>query len=132
MRALLAEHEKIRIVPYYVKTHANVYRQVVSGQVAAGGTIGMVLAKERPELQSQLRVLYETPPTYPHPLAVHPRVPLPQREALQQAFLALPRISGGAALLAAIQIPVPVKTTYADYAPLERLGLERYVILKEN
>jgi hypothetical protein len=25
-----------------------------------------------------------------------------------------------------------VKATYADYAPLEKLGLERYVVLKED
>jgi ABC-type phosphate/phosphonate transport system substrate-binding protein len=63
---------------------------------------------------------------------VHPRVPAKLREALQQAFIALGSRADAAPLLDGIQIPVPVKATYADYAPLEKLGLERYVVLKED
>lgn len=132
MRALLAETLKMRIAPLYVKSHANVYRQVVNGRLPAGGGLRMTLTREPAELQAQLRVIYETPPVYSHPIAVHPRLPVAQRSALQQAFLALGQESGGAVMLVAIQIPVPVSSSYADYAPLAKLGLERFVDLHKD
>jgi phosphonate transport system substrate-binding protein len=132
MRALLAEQVRIRFTPVYRSTHSNVFRHVINGQAQAGGVIRQTLEREPPEVREQLRILYETPPAFPHPVVVHPRVPAKLREALQQAFIALGSRADAAPLLDGIQIPVPVKATYADYAPLEKLGLERYVVLKED
>lgn len=130
MRALLSEDAKIHFTPVYVKTHSNVFRHVLSGRALAGGAVQQTLDTENPEVQAQLRILYETPAVYPHPIAVHPRVPPEIREALQKAFAALAANGRGNALLDAIQIPSPVKASYSEYAPLEKLGLERYVVLK--
>ena len=132
MRALLVEQARIRFTPVYRSTHSNVFRHVINGQAQAGGVIRQTLEREPPEVREQLRVLYETPPAFPHPVVVHPRLPVNVREALQQAFIALGSRADAAHLLDGIQIPVPVKASYADYAPLEKLGLERYVVLKED
>lgn len=132
MRALLTEQARIRYTAVYRTTHSNVFRHVINGQAQAGGVIRQTFDREPPEVREQLRILYETPPAFPHPVAVHPRVPAKLRDALQQAFVALGSRPETAPLLNAIQIPFPVKAGYADYAPLEKLGLERYVVLKED
>lgn len=132
MRALLTEEQKINFTPQYVTTHSNVFRNVIIGRAQAGGAIRDTLEQETPELQAQLRVLYETPSTYSHPVTAHPRVPTQAREALLQAFLKLGANPAFASLLKAIQIPTPAKADFKEYAPLGKLGLERFVVIKNQ
>ena len=129
MRALLTNEQKIHFNPEYVGTHTNVYLHVITGRVQAGGGVRNTLVKETPELQAQLRVLYETPDTYSHPIATHPRVPAQVREALLQAFLKLGANPAFAEQLKAILIPKPVTADFKEYAPLEKLGLEKFVVI---
>ncbi len=131
MRALLTHEQKIHFKPEYVTTPGNVFRHLISGRAQAGGANRQTLAQETPELQAQLRVLYETPSVYPHPIATHPRVPAQVREALRQAFLKLGANPAFASRLLAIQIPKPVEASFKDYAPLEKLGLEKFVIINK-
>lgn len=129
MRALLTEQSKIRVEPQYVGSHSNVYRNVILGFAAAGGGINFTLKNEPPEVREQLRVIYETPKTAAHPLAVHPRVPPAHRQAVLNALLKMTRDPAAQALLDNVQLSKPVQADYArDYAPLEKLGLEQYVI----
>lgn len=129
IRALLAEREKIRIVPVYVKTHANAFRHVATGKAAAAGGIAATLAEEPEELRAALRVLLETPDVAPHPLSAHPRVPEAIRRAVVETLLAMTRDTGGQSLLKDIQLPNPVRADHArDYQPLEKYGLEKYVV----
>ncbi len=130
LRALLTEEHKIHFTPEYVTTQSNVFRNVLIGRTQAGGAITHTLAQETPELQAQLRILYETPSAYPHPIAAHPRVPAQAREAVLQAFLKLGANPAFAEQLKAIQIPTPVKADLKDYAPFEKLGLERFVVIE--
>lgn len=130
MRALLTTQAGIRFNPTYQTTHSNVYRHVIAGRAAAGGGVRRTLESEPPEVREQLRVLYETPEAFPHPLAAHPRVGAQARQAIQAAFIAMGNSAEGKALLAAIQIPEPTRAAYADYRGLNELGLEHYVVLK--
>lgn len=130
MRALLTEEQNIQFKPEYMTTHSNVFRNVIIGRVQAGGAIRQTLEQESPELQAQLRVLYETPATYSHPLSAHPRIPIQVREAIQQAFLKLGANPAFADQLKAIHIAKPAKADFKDYAPLDKLGLERFVVIK--
>lgn len=130
MRALLTERARIRFTPVYRTTHSNVYRHVLSGQAQAGGAIQQTLDKEAPEVRESLRILYETPAAHSHPIVVHPRVPIKIRQALQQAFLNLAARTELAPLLKEIQIPSPVMASHEDYTALEKLGLERFIVLK--
>lgn len=129
MRALLAEQEGITIQPEYVRTHSNVYRHVVTGRARAGGGVRRTLEREPAGLQAQLQVLYETPKTFPHPVAVHPRVPGELRSAIQAALVDLGSDPDGRALMQAVQMPSPTAATYADYADLAALGLARFVVV---
>lgn len=127
IRAALDER-RIPIQPVFVGTHSNVYRAVALGDVAAGGGVNNTLLRERPELQRSLRVLLETPGYAGHPLAALRRVPEPVRRRLLLAFQLQRQSPEGRQLLQRVQLPDPVAASYArDYAPIQRLGLERFV-----
>lgn len=130
MRALLTREQNIHFKPEYVTTHSNVFRNVIVGRAQAGGAIRQTLEQESPALQAQLRILYETPAAYSHPISAHPRVPAQVREALLQAFLKMGANPAFADQLKAIQIAKPVKADFMDYAPLETLDLERFVVIR--
>jgi phosphonate transport system substrate-binding protein len=126
MRALLKREKGLEFTTKYVKTHPNVIRGVVRGEGIAGGMVNATLLAETPELQSKVKVIYETPPVPPHPIAVHPRVDAKTREAITATILtyikANPHVGDD------IQIPNPVRADYArDYKPLENLGLETFL-----
>lgn len=133
MRALLEDKEKIRFRASYLSTHANVYRHVILGRVAAGGGVNQTLEREPPETQRALRVIYVTPPVPPHPLSAHPRLPAAEREALVRAILALGQRDDGRALLQRVDLAEPLRADHRrDYEPLERLRLERYAAEPER
>ena len=131
MRALLTQEQNIQFESQYVATHSNVFRNVIIGRAQAGGAIRKTLEQESPALQAQLRVLYETPAVYSHPVSAHPRIPAHVREALLQAFLKTGANPAFADQLKAIQIAKPVQTDFKDYAPLEKLDLERFIVIKQ-
>lgn len=128
MRAHLAARG-IGIESTYVKTHKNAYRHVITGHAVAAGGVMQTLKSEPDEVRDRLRVIYETPPAAPHPLAVHPRVPVPVQHAVREAMLGWTMAAPELALLAGIGLAEPMRADYArDYAPLEQLGLQRFVI----
>jgi len=132
MRALLQEKAKIRFTPSFFGTHGNVYRHVILGDVAAGAGVNVTFARERAEIRDELRVLYETPGTAPHPLCAHPRIPADLREAVTKAVLELGKNENGRTLLKRIDILQPVRATYArDYRPLEKLDLKKFTVPTE-
>ena len=131
MRALI-DAAAVRIEPNYVKTHGNVYRRVALGEFAAGGGINQTFNDQTPEIRAQLRILYQTSGAAPHPVMVHPRVPQLLRERIVGAFLNLAKDNVGRALLKEVLIPKPVAADYMrDYAPLEQLHLDNYLVLEK-
>jgi phosphonate transport system substrate-binding protein len=131
MRAYLTEVAKIRFEPVFVKTHANVYRQVLLGDVAAGGGVNQTFNDLPEEMRAGLRILHETANAAPHPLAAHPRVPSEFRRALRQAFIGLTETPEGRAMLKEMRMPDPIEADYdRDYRPLDSLRLEKYVVLE--
>jgi len=133
MRAILFEENHISFNPVYVGSHQNVYRHVLLGEADAGGGIKRTLNKESNALRSNLNILFKTPEIAPHPLAAHPRVKAEVRKKIIAAILAMGADSESSKLLAAIQIPRPVKADYQrDYAGLEKLRLDRYYINREQ
>lgn len=129
MRALLERQHNVRFTPFYAKTHSNAYRHVIKGEAQAAGGVGSTLGAETPDVQSQLRVLYETPPAAPHPLAAHPRVSAEHRRCITEQLTAPDLPQATRDWLSAIQMPKPIPAMYTrDYQPLEKLALESYVV----
>jgi phosphonate transport system substrate-binding protein len=133
MRALLAEKENVRLRTVVAGNHQNVYRQVMMGQVAAGGGIQTTLDKEPQGVRDRLTILYATPETAPHAFAAHPRVSPDIRKRITEAFLSLGADPANASLFHATQITKPVAADYdRDYAHLQSLKLDRYLIRSEK
>ena len=129
VRALLSKQIKIRFRSYYLDTHSDVYRHVILGKAAAGGAVNTTLMRESADIRAQLRVLYKTPPSAPHPLSAHPRGPARDRRAIQTAVLRLGADPANRELLQDVLLPQPVKADYRkDYQALEKLGLEKFVV----
>lgn len=127
MRALLHSKLGIDILPRYVDTHANVYRNVLYKKALAGGGVNKTLHQEHPKMQERLRILYKTPGSASHPIAVHPRVPSILAQRVQQGILDMWQDKNERVLLEQVQLSAPVIADYQqDYAPLEKLGLEKY------
>lgn len=133
IRALLAERDKVSIRPSYVKTHSNAYRSVASGLSAAAGGINLTFEEEPAEIRNSLRILLETPGVAPHPLSAHPRMPGELRDLIRRALLGL--ASDPATRQAMDDIPwqdLVAADHDRDYRPLERFGLEKYVVKSEG
>lgn len=129
IRALLEKREGIKINPIYVKTHSNAYRHAATGLSAAAGGIESTLGEEPAEMQSALRVLLETPGVPPHPLSAHPRVPAATQRAVTDALLRMAADPTLKALFGDIPWTSVVRADYArDYKPLEKFGLDDYVV----
>jgi len=127
IRATLAL-EGVVYKPVYVKTHSNVYRSVIRGDVAAGGGIQSTLMAEPPELRAELRVLMETKRYTAHPFSANARVPVALQKQIQDAFLAIGQTSEGEKLLKGAQLTDPKVVTFqANYQPLKVLNLEKFV-----
>lgn len=132
MRALLTEKEGISFEPLYVGTHSNAYRQVLLGRTAACGGIYRTMNKESAAVRDNLRVIYEIPSTITHAVSAHPSVAVEVRKAVQRALLELSASEQGRRLLRAVFLPQPVAADYdRDYAPLQSLNLDSYVVLPD-
>lgn len=129
IRAMLEREYRLRYEAHFAQNHRNAVRQVLVGDSAAAGVVKTTFEMEPPQVQQDLRILYTTPPLAPHPLAVHPRVPLAQRQRIRDTLLAIATDPARSALLHAIQMPDPLPADYErDYAPLTRIGVERFVV----
>ena len=105
--------KRIDIHPVFVKTHGNVYRAVIAGDMPAGGGVNNTLASESKEVQAQLRVLYETQAYRPHPVLAHPKIPAVWRERVVAAFMGLTKDQAGQQLLDGVNLDQPIAVTYA-------------------
>lgn len=129
IRAELAK-KKINIQPVFVKTHGNVYRAVIAQDLLAGGGVNNTLESEAPEVQSQLRVLYETQAYTPHPVITHPSISEEVRQRFFNAMRKLMQDDEGRKLLDQVNLTQPMAVTYAKhYKALESLKLEKFLVL---
>ena len=129
IRALLSVKERLDYRPRYLATHTDVYRHVILGKAAAGGAVNTTLERETDSVRSQLRILYQTPASAPHPLSVHPRIAASVGQTLQAAIIALESDPTQREMLKGVQLMQPVQADYErDYQPLEKLGLEKFIV----
>lgn len=129
IRAELAK-KKVNIQPVFVKNHSNVYRAVIAQDMLAGGGVNNTLESEAPEVQSQLRVLYETQAYTPHPVITHPSISEEVRQRFLKAMLRLMQDDEGKKMLDQVNLTKPQAVTYAKhYKVLESLKLDKFLVL---
>jgi phosphonate transport system substrate-binding protein len=109
-----------------VKTHSSVYLNVANGLADAGGGVQKTFDEQGAQLRGALRILYRTRAMPSHPLAAHPRVAKPTREAVRDAVLQMSRTDEGRAMLARVPMTRPVAASMDDYAVMRSWGLEKY------
>jgi len=125
--------EGVLYEPVYLKTHSNVYRSVIRGDVVAGGGVQSTLMSEPAKLRAELRVLMETKPYTAHPFSANARIPVAIQKEIQEAFLAIEQTTAGRKLLIGSQLADPMKVTLeTNYQPLEALQLEKFVVRNAN
>ena len=130
IRSLLREKMKLPFQAKYVSGHDNVYRAIALGRYPAGGGVVRTLDREPEALRNKLKIIYETPGMAPHPIALHPRVPLAVKKAFIDTVLEMQNSLEGKALLKKIKLQKPVKVDYKrDYLPIEALALKMYAEL---
>ena len=128
IRATLSK-EGIPFEPVYVKTHSNVYRSVIRGDVEAGGGIQSTLMAEPPELKAELKTLMETKRYTSHPFSANARIPEHARKAIQNALIGMDQSTSGSELLKGAQLAKAIAVTYKqNYQSLEALQLEKFVV----
>lgn len=131
IRAVLEREFKVTFQAHYAGTHRNALRQVLTGDSAAACVVKTTLEQEKPEVRNGLRLIYTTPEIAAHPLAAHPRVPQSVRTAVVETLISMAQSPATQSMMAAIQIPNPVRADYiAEYAPLERLKIEKFVVIE--
>lgn len=94
----------VPVTPLSVGTHDSVYLGVARGFFPAGGGIRRTFDNCPLELRGQLRIVWESPPYTPHPLAAHPRVPRDSVKRIRQALLAMDGDPGGREILARLRM----------------------------
>ncbi|NQV83866.1 MAG: phosphate/phosphite/phosphonate ABC transporter substrate-binding protein [Rhodospirillales bacterium] len=130
IRTLLREREGISFKPLYVGSHENVYRNVANNISVAGGGVHRTLNREPEELRKHLRILFETPGMAPHPISVHPRVPVAVATAVIETTLKLQTTEAGQKMLKNLKIQKPVAADFLrDYQSIEELALKMYAPL---
>lgn len=132
IRAKLSEENPIKFTPKYLNNHNLVFKHVLLGHVAAGGTVNSALNDEEPEVRNQLTVLYQTPDTAPHPIGAHPRVPEQVRKAVVNSLINMQQDVEGRAMLKEVRMPNLTDANFKnDYQPLEKLNIQKYLVQED-
>ena len=113
----------IAVTPHYVGSHDSVYLSVAKGYFPAGGGIRRTFEKSPPEIRNALRILWESPPYTPHPLAAHPRVPDAVVARLAQALTELDATPHGHVLLPQLKLSGFEAGNDADWNDVRSLDL---------
>lgn len=125
LRADIENIYHVRMTPLNVKTHSSVYLNVATGAADAGGGVQKTLEEQDPAIRDALRVLYTTRRIPSHPIAAHPRVAKPIREAVRKALLEMAATPQGKAWLNEVPMTRPVTASIADYTMMQDWGLEK-------
>ncbi len=127
VRSELEQHHRIRVDPFFVKTHSSVYLQVATGRYPAGGGVQSTLQRQPASVKDALKVIYATQAIKPHPIAVHPRVSAADVARVKKALLEISASESARALLAKVPFFSLRESRVDDYDGLERLPIEKFI-----
>jgi phosphonate transport system substrate-binding protein len=128
MRTELKNIHQLEIEPLYVKTHTNVYLNVVEGKTRAGGGVMRTFNELSDDIKAKLRIFYSTQKVPSHPIIVHPRVEASVVKILTEALLEMGTTENGKSMLAKIPIKEIKATEQSEYDLLEDMGMEDFYV----
>jgi phosphonate transport system substrate-binding protein len=128
IRAELKNIYNVEIIPRYVLSHTSVYLNTALGLTNAGGGVEKTLSQQPDNIKDSLLVLLKTQGVAPHPITVHPRVPIEVREKVKLALLEMGSEKHGKELLAKVPIKQIGPATLEDYLSLRKLNLEEFFV----
>lgn len=108
----------------YVQTHSSVYLNVALGVNAAGGGVMRTFNSQPEEIQSSLKVIYETIKVNPHPIVAHGRVPKEHVQTIKDAFFAIAATPQGKELLSKIPMGEITQANIEDYSNLKETNIQ--------
>ncbi len=121
----------IDFTPQYVSSHDSVYKAVAKGLFPAGGGIYRTFRNMPAEVQSQLRVLWETRKYTPHAFASRPGMAAADVQRLQAAMIAMHQNPEGRPLLDALGFKNGLETAedaqWDDIRSLNITLLDKYL-----
>jgi len=120
----LKQIHNIEVSPQYVQTHSSVYLHVAKKLMPAGGGVLSTLKSQKSSIRDKLRVIYTTRTVSPHPISVHPRVPVRIRKAVKKAFLAMGESKRGRLLLSRIPIKKVGSARLEDYEDINKMRID--------
>lgn len=113
----------IPYTPVFVSSHDSVYLGVARGLYPAGFGVERTFRNLRPEVRSQLRILWRTPDYPPHAIAAHPRVPAALVRRVLAAMTALSSDAAGRALLQKLSFKGIEPARDSDWDPVRGLDI---------
>lgn len=128
IRAELKNKFGLDFSPKYVQTHSSVYLHVIKKLVDVGGGVMQTLESQKPDIKDNLRVLYKTMSMSPHPIAVHPRVPVAHQDKIRRALLEIASDNNGKQLFSKIPMEYAVTASISDYEYISSLGLGKFYV----
>lgn len=115
--------QEIIFNPMYVSSHDSVYRAVVNNFAGAGGGIPRTLGNIDQQVQSKLRIIWQSQGYTPHAFAAHPRIPPTVVDQLQQTMEKLNDSPNGKAVLKKINFKAIDKATDTDWNDVRSLKI---------
>ena len=122
----------LQVKPSYVKSHNSVYRDVALGLFPAGAGVPRTFNMLEPELQSQLRILWQTQPFTTHAIAVAPSLSSELSDKIRQAMLAMNQDPQGLSLLAKIGFKGFVPANNQDWDDVRRLTINPEHLISDS
>ncbi|MEW6678337.1 MAG: phosphate/phosphite/phosphonate ABC transporter substrate-binding protein [Pseudomonadota bacterium] len=111
----------IEVNALYAGNQEGAMAQLKAGQVAAAALNSRFLTSYAQREKLRYRLLYQSEPYQELPVLIHPRVPIPQAEALRHALLGMAKDPAAAPALAAARTAGFEAAMEADYDNVRRL-----------
>lgn len=128
MRTELKQLYNLDIQPLYVKTHTNVYLNVMEGTTRAGGGVMRTFNELNDEIKGKLQIFHTTQKVPSHPIVLHPRLDSYVKASIKSAFLKLGETEKGKAMLSKIPINKIAETSQSEYDVLKNMGMEDFYV----
>lgn len=124
------KQSQIEFTPRYVSSHDSVYLSVAKGFFMAGGGVKRTLNNMPDNVLATLKVIYTTQRYTPHAFAVHNKMPIAHRKAIQEVLTNMSNDPEGEAILSKLGMSQLQAAIDSDWDDVRALNLNAEAIAK--